>query len=112
MFNSGSSAGLLAPVLHLRVIVPEDMRDQVLGVLRREVGVAHILIYPGASIDPVGDEICADIARECANSLIKELKQLDAQHRGAITLTNDNTLRLRGCIVAPLCKTQTWTRVQ
>ncbi len=29
-----------------------------------------------------------------------------------ITLTNDNTLRLRGCIVAPLCKTQTWTRVQ
>lgn len=33
-------------------------------------------------------------------------------YRGTITLTNDNTLRLRGCIVAPLCKTQTWTRVQ
>lgn len=33
-------------------------------------------------------------------------------YRGTITMTNDNTLRLRGCIVAPLCKTQTWTRVQ
>lgn len=33
-------------------------------------------------------------------------------YRGTITLTNDNTLRLRGCIVAPLCKTQVWTRVQ
>lgn len=33
-------------------------------------------------------------------------------YRGTITLTDDNTLRLRGCIVAPLCKTQTWTRVQ
>ena len=33
-------------------------------------------------------------------------------YRGTITMTNDDTLRLRGCIVAPLCKTQTWTRVQ
>ena len=33
-------------------------------------------------------------------------------YRGTITMTNDNTLRLRGCIVAPLCKTQTWPRVQ
>ncbi len=33
-------------------------------------------------------------------------------YRGTIIMPNDNTLRLRGCIVAPLCKTQTWTRVQ
>lgn len=33
-------------------------------------------------------------------------------YRGTITMTGDNALRLRGCIVAPLCKTQTWTRVQ
>jgi uncharacterized protein (DUF2147 family) len=33
-------------------------------------------------------------------------------YRGTITMTNDNSLNLRGCVVAPLCKTQTWTRVQ
>lgn len=33
-------------------------------------------------------------------------------YRGTITLTNANTLSLRGCVVAPLCRTQTWTRVQ
>ena len=33
-------------------------------------------------------------------------------YRGSITMTNDNTLRLRGCVVAPLCTTQTWTRIQ
>ena len=33
-------------------------------------------------------------------------------YRGTITMTGDNALRLRGCIVAPLCKTQTWTRIQ
>jgi uncharacterized hydrophobic protein (TIGR00271 family) len=73
-------------VLHLRVIAPEDLRDDVLDVLRREVGVANLLLYPGAALEPVGDEITADIARECANDVVKELKALDVQHRGAITL--------------------------
>ncbi|KUI31334.1 hypothetical protein AU196_18635 [Mycobacterium sp. IS-1742] len=73
-------------MLHLRVVAPEDLRDPVLDVLRREVGVANILLYPGVSLDPAGDEITADIARECANDVIKHLKDLDVQHRGAITL--------------------------
>lgn len=33
-------------------------------------------------------------------------------YRGTITMDGDNRLRLRGCVVAPLCKTQTWTRIQ
>ncbi len=73
-------------VLHLRVIVPTDLREAVLDVLRGEVGVANLLLYPGAALEPAGDEITADIARECANNVIKELKALDVQHRGAITL--------------------------
>lgn len=73
-------------MLHLRVIAPEDLRDDVIGILREEVGVANLLLYPGAALDPVGDEITADVARECANGLIKKLKTLDVQHRGAITL--------------------------
>jgi uncharacterized hydrophobic protein (TIGR00271 family) len=68
------------------------MRDDVLDVLRGEVGVANILLHPGAAIDPEGDEITADIARECANAVIKELKALDVQHRGAITLATLDTV--------------------
>lgn len=75
-------------MLDLRVIVPADMRDDVVSVLRRQVGVAHILIHPGAAVEPPGgDEITAVIARECANDVIKSLKDLDAQHRGAILLS-------------------------
>lgn len=75
-----------ALVLHLRVIAPEDLRDDVIGILRGEVGVANLLLHPGAALDPAGDEITADVARECANGLIRQLKALDVQHRGAITL--------------------------
>ena len=70
----------------MRVIVPEELRDDVLAVLRGQVGVANVLLYPGAALEPAGDAITADLARECANDVIKELKELDVQHRGAITL--------------------------
>lgn len=73
-------------MLHLRVIAPEDLREPVLAILRAEVGVANLLLYPGVALDPVGDEITADLARECANNVIRKLKELDVQHRGAITL--------------------------
>ena len=33
-------------------------------------------------------------------------------YRGTITMDGDNTLRLRGCVVAPLCRSQTWTRLR
>jgi len=33
-------------------------------------------------------------------------------YSGTITMTSPNALKLKGCIVAPLCKTQTWTRVK
>lgn len=32
-------------------------------------------------------------------------------YRGSITMTPEGRLRLTGCVVRPLCQTQTWTRV-
>jgi len=73
-------------VLHLRVIAPEDLRGPVLDVLRAEVGLANLQLFPGTAVEPAGDVITADIARESVNEVIKKLKALDVQHRGAITL--------------------------
>lgn len=33
-------------------------------------------------------------------------------YSGSITLDGDNALKLRGCVVVPLCKTQVWTRLR
>lgn len=33
-------------------------------------------------------------------------------YSGTIELLSDNELKLKGCIVAPLCKTQKWTRLK
>ncbi|MDP7723993.1 DUF389 domain-containing protein [Mycobacterium sp. TY814] len=73
-------------MLHLRVIAPTESRDSVLEVLRREVGVTHIVVHREAALDPPGDEITADIARESANDVVDQLKALGLKRRGAITL--------------------------
>jgi uncharacterized hydrophobic protein (TIGR00271 family) len=73
-------------MLHLRVIAPEEMRDDVVDVLRNQVGVANIVVHRGAALEPAGDEVCADIARECANEVIKQLKTFDVHRKGGISL--------------------------
>jgi len=73
-------------VLHLRVIAPVGERDAVLEVLGRHVGVTHVVVHRDAALDPPGDEITADIARESANDVVDDLKALDLWRLGAITL--------------------------
>lgn len=73
-------------MLHLRVIAPVELRDEVVEVLRRQAGVTHLVVHEGAALDPPGDEISADIARECANDVLDDLKAMKLHRRGAITL--------------------------
>jgi uncharacterized hydrophobic protein (TIGR00271 family) len=73
-------------MLHLRVIVPGELRDKVIGALTGNPGVAHLVVNRDAALDPAGDEITADIARESANDVIEALKAMGVKERGAITL--------------------------
>ena len=73
-------------MLHLRVIAPDELSDSVIDALRANAGVAHLVVHREAALDPAGDEITADIARECANDVIEALKELGVKERGAITL--------------------------
>lgn len=57
-----------------------------MAVLRENPGVTHIVIHRDAALEPRGDEITADIARESANDVIDALKTLRVKDRGAITL--------------------------
>ena len=73
-------------MLHLRVIAPVELREPVLNILDSEPGVTHIVVHAGAAVEPAGDEITADIAREAANDIVNRLKSLDLHHCGAITM--------------------------
>lgn len=57
-----------------------------MAVLQDNPGVTHIVLHRDAAVEPRGDEITADIARESANDVIAALKSLRVKERGAITL--------------------------
>ncbi|HKP43609.1 DUF389 domain-containing protein [Mycobacterium sp.] len=73
-------------MLHLRLIVPTEPREPVIDLLTQNPGVTHLVFHRDAALDPRGDEITADIARESANDVVDGLKALGVKERGAITL--------------------------
>jgi uncharacterized hydrophobic protein (TIGR00271 family) len=73
-------------MLHLRIIVPSGRTDQVVSLIERTVGTAHLVVLPGAARDPRGDVVMCDVAREAADELLRGLKRLGIVDDGAISV--------------------------
>ncbi|WP_405016299.1 DUF389 domain-containing protein [Kitasatospora sp. NBC_00070] len=72
-------------MLHLRLIVPADLRDTVLARLEGWVGVTHVVVLPGAALSPAGDVMSCDVAREAADEVLSGLRALGLAEHGAIS---------------------------
>jgi uncharacterized hydrophobic protein (TIGR00271 family) len=79
-------------VLHLRVVSPADVTDQVVAALRVRPGVAHLAVLRGVAVQPEGDVVEADVARECVDELLGALAALGVDHSGGITLEQLDTV--------------------
>lgn len=73
-------------MLHLRAIVPPEKSGDVRRLLEAEPGVTHLVVWPGVAVDPPGDVIACDIARESANLVLEDLRALGIDEEGAIAL--------------------------
>jgi uncharacterized hydrophobic protein (TIGR00271 family) len=78
-------------VLHLRAICPADRTDAVLAALREHDGVTHVVVLRGAAVQPPGDLVEADLARESTDDVVAELCVLGVDERGGITLEQIDT---------------------
>jgi uncharacterized hydrophobic protein (TIGR00271 family) len=75
-----------ATVVHLRILVPEDLSPAVLDTVMRAPGACNVVRLPGAAVSPPGDVLLADVAREGASGLVEDLRALGVVERGAISL--------------------------
>jgi uncharacterized hydrophobic protein (TIGR00271 family) len=71
-------------VLHLRVIAPPDQSAAVADLLAADPGVTHLAVLADAARQPRGDLILCDVVRESADSVLRDLRQLGVEARGAI----------------------------
>ena len=79
-------------MLHLRVISPADLTEQVLAELVGQCGATHIAVQRGTVIRPEGDVIEATLAREATNAVLTALQELGVEHRGGVTLESLDTV--------------------
>ncbi|MEW1909120.1 DUF389 domain-containing protein [Kitasatospora sp. NPDC085895] len=73
-------------MLHLRLIVPTDLRDRVLQALDACVGATHVIVLPDTAVRPEGDVVLCDVAREAADELLGALRATGLAERGAINV--------------------------
>ena len=69
-------------MLHLRAVSPVDVTDRVLAVLKEHPGATHVVLLRGAAIEPAGDVVEADIAREATDEVVASLCGLGIDKQG------------------------------
>ncbi|WP_405806721.1 DUF389 domain-containing protein [Streptomyces sp. NBC_00210] len=75
-------------MLHLRLITPADRTAEVVRLIERTVGTTHLALVPGAALNPAGDLVMCDVAREAGDELIGELRALGIDESGSIAVEN------------------------
>lgn len=68
------------------MISPPELTDKVLAVLAANPGATHVTLARGVALEPAGDLIQADVAREAGNEVLAELTDLGICKTGGITL--------------------------
>lgn len=78
----------MSGLLHVRLTVPSDLTPPVTQLLLDYAAATNVTVEHGACLDPVGDLLEADVAREMASDLLDQLRRLKVQERGGIVLTD------------------------
>jgi uncharacterized hydrophobic protein (TIGR00271 family) len=89
-------------VLHLRLIVPDDLVDAVTTLLDEAPGVTNLWHLRGAASKPVGDLISCDVAREDASTVLEGLRLLNLSERGSIAAEYVDAAISQGALDAEL----------
>ena len=75
-------------LLHLRLTVPADLTGPVRELLTEHGCTTNVTVQPGAVVQPPGDLVECDVAREQAGQLIDRLAELEVDRRGGIAITS------------------------
>jgi uncharacterized hydrophobic protein (TIGR00271 family) len=74
----------MAALVHIRVLVPSDRREAVVPLLTAHGGVTNIVLMAGAAVEPAGDVLLFDVAREAANEVLEVLHDAGVSADGSV----------------------------
>lgn len=74
-------------MLNLRLVVPAELSADVTRLLVQDERVTNVVLLPGAALDPPGDALSADVAREGASDVLGRLRRIGLDTCGGVTVT-------------------------
>ena len=75
-------------LVHFRLTVPDDLSDPVRDLLVEGECITNVTVESGICVDPEGDLIECDVAREKAGTVLHQLNELGLDDRGGIVITS------------------------
>lgn len=75
-------------LLHLRLTIPDDLTDGVRRRLLDDAHVTNLVVQEGVVLEPEGDLVECDVARESTGELLTALAGLGVGERGGVVLTS------------------------
>jgi uncharacterized hydrophobic protein (TIGR00271 family) len=79
-------------VIQLRAVVPGRCPDAVVDHLLQDPRVINVILLRGSSLQPVGDVVLCDVAREATSEVIETLRGLGLDDETSIALEDVDTL--------------------
>lgn len=76
----------------IRVQVPADLTEGVIAAAHEVAGVAGICVHRGSALEPAGDVIEVQAAREAVEHLIEGFNELGVKQSGSIALFSPDTV--------------------
>jgi uncharacterized hydrophobic protein (TIGR00271 family) len=73
-------------VLHVRVVSPAGRTARLVAALAADPGVQNLVVLKGAARRPDGDAVQFDVLNRSANPVLRELRALDLDGAGSITV--------------------------
>lgn len=73
-------------MIHLRIVSPASRTEDAVRLLRGDAAACNVSVLRSAAIDPPGDLILADVAREGVNTVVSGLKAIGLDREGSIAL--------------------------
>jgi uncharacterized hydrophobic protein (TIGR00271 family) len=75
-------------MLHLRLVVPSRLIAEVRAALADDPTTTNLIHLPGSGIQPEGDLLLCDVARESASRVLTGLRDLGVEQHGSISVQN------------------------
>lgn len=73
-------------MVHLRIVVPSYQSEHALDLLNGTKTACNLVFLKGAAIRPEGDVILCDVVREDASLIVADLRELDIDVEGSISI--------------------------